>query len=201
MANSLYTLTGADSNTATRILYKGGLKAYARLNKVYGVYANLHKLVNQSIPENKLHGFMDDDNIYQRQPYYTSKVLIPSLYVFRNKTNLATLDPFIEEDQFMYVPANVEIYLHTLVICKLDSKRILNYRVSSIDEILNDAGLIVYRCSIVPVASINPLFNTSELKTAIEREELDRENDELNSWSTTESDFDASGVLSYKPLK
>lgn len=193
-------LTGSDSKTATRFLRKPVAKGYKQLVKFYGVDVNLYRLINQSVPDNKLHGFLDDANNYERQPYFIGKVLIPSLFKRRNQTNLAALDPFVDADQYLYVPAGQEILLHTLVVCRLPSKRILNFRVTSISEIHNDAGLIVSRHSIVPVLSVDILRNTNEIKEGLKREQEAREQNKQNSWSTTEPNYNISGDFEYKPL-
>lgn len=161
------------SPTATRILKKPAVKAIQMLIKLYGLKADIYALRKQDKPVNQLHGFLDDHQNYNEIPYLQTKVLIPSFFKRRNSTNITILDPFIDSDTYMYMPTDIVIHLHSLIVLRMPTGKIQNYRVSDIASVDNDCGQIIKRYSLVPVVSQDILKNTQEIKDRL-KEELDR---------------------------
>ena len=195
------SVTAQHSRTLTKILKKPLLKGYNQLLKQYGIYCDVYRLIKPTDPAQKAYGFDDDYQNYERQPYYTGLVLIPSMFSYRNSVTLAMLDPFVDSDQYLYIPADIEFDVNSLVICKLSSGKLLNYRISEIQSVGNEAGEIVKRYSIVPILSTDPLRNTAEIKKALQAEKEAYEKGKVPNYSTTESNYDAKGNLSYEPLE
>lgn len=193
-------MDATNSSTVTRFLRNPMIKAYKQLTKFYGVNADIYKLLTQDRPASELHGFMDDLQNYERQPYYSGKVLIPSLFRRRQSTNLAVLDPFVDSDQYLYIPADREVLLNSLVVCRLKTGRILNFRVSEISNISNEAGEIINRHSLVPVTSMDILRNTNEIKKQLKKELEDWKAGKLNNGSTTQPNFNAGNGMHYEPI-
>lgn len=192
-------MDGSNSITITKFLRKGGIKAYNQFTKYYGLEADLYKLKTQNNPASDLNSFYDDLQNYEDKPYLSRKVLIPSIFRRRSTTNLSMLDPFIDSDIYMYIPADVKIYLHTLVVVRTLSNKLINYRVSEIHEINNDAGLIVGRYTLVPVISIDIEKNKEELLEIIKREE--QAGDQKDNYSTTESEGTDNSEFIYSEIK
>lgn len=194
-------VTAQDSRTLTKILKKPLLKGYKQLVKYYGIHCDVYRLIKPTEPAQKAFGFEDDYQNYERQPYYTGLVLIPSMFRRRNSVTLAMLDPFVDSDQYLYVPADTELDVNSLVVCKLSSGKILNYRISEITSVGNEAGEIVKRYNIIPVLSTDPLRNTAELKKALQAEIEAMKQNKVPNYSTTEPNYDAKGNMKYEPLQ
>lgn len=194
-------MDATNSSTVTRFLRNPMIKGYKQLTKFYGVQADIYKLEKQYDPAQDLHGFFDDLQNYERQPYFTGKVLIPSLFRRRQSTNLSVLDPFVDSDQYLYIPADREVYLNSLVVCRLKNQRILNFRVSEISNISNEAGEIINRHSLVPITSTDILRNKNEIKKNLEQELKDWRDGKQNNSSTTEPNFDSGNGMHYEPLQ
>lgn len=194
-------ITAQQSRTITRILKKPLIKGYKQLVKYYGVYCDVYRLIKPTDPAQKAFGFDDDHQNYERQPYYTGLVLIPSLFRRRNSVTLAMLDPFVDSDQYLYIPADIELDVNSLVVCKLSSGKLLNFRISEITSVGNEAGEIVRRHNIVPVLSTDPLRNTKELKKALDAELEAFKQNKAPNYSTTEPNYNAGGSMSYSPLE
>lgn len=193
--------TARNSRTITRVLKTPLMRGYRQLLKYYGVHCNIYRLITPTSPAQKGFGFDDDLQNYERQPYYTGLVLIPSMFRRRNSVTLAMLDPFVDSDQYLYIPADIEIDVNSLVVCKLPSGKICNYRISEVTSVGNEAGEIVKRHSIAPVVSTDPLRNTEELKKALEAELEAFKQNKAPNYSTTESNYDAQGKLKFEPLE
>ena len=194
-------VTAHDSRTITRVLRKPLIKGYKQLVKHYGIFCDIYRLVTPNNPAQKAYGFDDDFQNYERQPYYTGLVLIPSMFRRRNSVTLAMLDPFVDSDQYLYIPADIDLDVNSLVVCKLSSGKILNYRISEITSVGNEAGEVVRRYNIVPVLSTDPLRNTNEIKKALEAEMKAFKENKLHNGSTTEPNYDAKGNMQYEPLE
>lgn len=193
--------TAQQSRTVTRILKRPLIKGYKQLVKYYGVHCDVYRLIKPTDPAQKAFGFDDDYQNYERQPYYTGLVLIPSLFRRRSSVTLAMLDPFIDSDEYLYIPADIELDVNSLVVCKLSSGKLLNYRISEITSVGNEAGEIVRRHNIVPVISTDPLRNTNELKKALEAELEAFKQNKVPNYSTTQPNYDAQGKMGYVPLE
>lgn len=193
-------LTSANSVTATRILYKAGVKGYKLLTKYFGIYADIYKPVKPNNPKENLHGFYDDKIQYDEVPYLQIKVLIPSLFRRRNSTNLSMLDPFIDSETYMYLPENVEIEKHSMIVCRLSNKKIYNWRVNGMDVVENDSGIIIKRYPLVPIMSIDVRKNITEIQENLEKElERFKKEKEYSSSMTTYNNA-AKNEFTHKPL-
>lgn len=163
-------MNSTQSNTITRILQKPGERAYQMLVRMYGVPAEIFAVKNLSKPHSPLHGFQDDHQDYEDTPYYTGKVLIPSLYRRRRATNLVALDPFIDSDTYLYLPTSIELRLHSLIRCTLGNGRIYNFRIIENAVVANDYGTILNRYAVVSVLSLDTEKDAQKIKEALQRE-------------------------------
>lgn len=176
-------VTATDSDTITRVMRKPLIRGFKILTKQFGVQADIYAPVENS---GSIHGYLDDANINKLTPYYQGKVLIPSLFRRRNSTSLAAFDPFIDSENYLYVQSEIEFLLHSLIVCRMPSGKILKYRIHSQAEVGNDAGRIIQRYDIVPVLSVKTDYEQNELKKAMEKELAD--NPETFTQTETEKD-------------
>lgn len=195
-------ITASNSITVTRLLRNPGIKLIRQLTKFYGVQADIYALKDQANPKSDLNSFFDDAQNYNTVPYLQVKVLIPSLFRRRGTNPLSILDPYsMADEDYLYHMADEVIKLNSLVVCRLKSGKIFNYRVTEAHTISNDAGEITYKYLIVPVTSMNLNFNLNEIKSNAEKETKAREDKSLVNYSSTISNFDAKNAYEYIPLE
>lgn len=194
-------ITASNSITVTRLLRNPCIKLIRQLTKFYGVQADIYELRNQANPRSDLQSFYDDLQNYNTVPYLQVKVLIPSLFRRRGTNPLSILDPYsMAEENYLYHMADEVLKLNSLVVCRLKSGKIFNYRIAETQTISNDAGEITYKYLIVPVTSMSLDFNLNEIKDNALKEQDAIDNGEMNNYSTTQSDFNAKNEYSYSPL-
>lgn len=193
-------LESQNSLSVTRILEKPAIRAFQVLIGHYGVYADIYKPLDNK-QKNILHGFYDNDVKYDEVPYLQTKVLIPSLYRRRQSTNLSVLDPFIDSETYMYLPNNILLLRFSLVVCRLQDKRLLNYKVLGNNPVNNDAGVIIRRYELAPVMTTDFRKNINEIKANLEKELEQFEKNETIDSSITDYNKNSSNEFSYLEIE
>ena len=194
-----FTNNPNNSVTLTKILRNPAFRAYKLLVKKFGVDVDIYKLKSQQKHNNSLNAFSDDNLDYENDPYLQIKVIIPSLFRRRSTINLVSLDPFIDADNFCYTNLDVSLHLHSLIVGRLVSGKVFNYRVVEAEGTFNDAGMILHRYAIVPVTTLDINKNHDEILYNIN---IERElNDTKDTFSTTTPNFSATNKFTYEPLK
>lgn len=190
-----------DSITPSKILRNPALKQYKVLLKMWGVHIEAYRPKTLN-PQNTLHGFQDDSNEFETNAYYVGKAIIPSIFRRRSAITLANLDPFIDSDKYLYIPDDVELTIYSLIICKLQSNKILNFRINDIDEDGNDAGAIVKRYALVPYVSVRPKENLTQIQSHLEAElQTNNISDSITNNSNESYKNTQSNDFLYKPLE
>ena len=186
-------VTASDSETITKYLRKYGIRLYEVLLHYYGVEAWVYRLKTTKEPTNDLHGYLDDDNAYEPNPFYQGKIIAPSLFKRRETAQLTMLDPFSINDNFIYTPADILLPLSGFVVFKLKSGSLYNFRISIINPIMNDGGVIIQRYGVVAVMSVNDLIKLDE--------NIPQQDDLNHGYTTTEPDTNDNSTISYNPVE
>lgn len=167
---------------------------------MYGVQADFYKPLKTQNKE-ALHGFYDNDIKYDEVPYLQTKALIPSMYRRRQSTNISVLDPFIDSETYMYLPNNIVVSQFSLIVCRLQNKKILNYRIQQFNPVQNDSGIILMRYALVPVMTTDFRKNINEIKENLQKELEEFESGNRIDTSMTEYNKETGNKFSYKPLE